>query len=165
MIAGLALAAALSSLELGLAEGRCRSPEPGPAVIVQAVGLKDRSGRLRLELYPNNDADFLADDTRLIAAGKTFARVDVPIPPAGVVELCIRAPAPGRYALLLLHDRNGNRRFNMASDGIGFPGNPRLGWSKPKAETASLSVGTGVAHIAVVLNYRHGLSMRPEKGT
>lgn len=154
-----------SSPDLGIAAGRCRAPETGPSFLVDVSGLKDRAGRLKLELYPANNHDFLADDNVLIAAGKPFARVDVPTPPEGAVRLCIRAPGPGRYALSLLHDRNGNRKFDLSSDGIGFATNPKLGWGKPAAARASAEVGEEPRQITIVLNYRHGLGVRPEKSS
>jgi uncharacterized protein (DUF2141 family) len=148
---------------LGIDAGRCRTSETGPAFLVNVEGLKYRAGRLKLELYPANDADFLADDNVLIAAGKSFARVDAATPADGPAQLCIRAPAPGRYALSLLHDRNGDRKFELSSDGIGFSGNPKLGWSKPAAKTVVVDVGDTPKRITIVMNYRHGLGMRPER--
>ncbi|WP_340316416.1 DUF2141 domain-containing protein [Rhizorhabdus argentea] len=156
-----AMAAIASTPSLGTEEGRCRSPEPGPAFEVMVAGLKDRSGELRLELYPDNDADFFADDNKLLAAGKTFARVIVAPPAAGAVEMCIRAPHPGRYALMLLHNRNAGRKFDLTHDGVGFAGNPRLGWSKPRAASAAAVAGPGLTRLTIILNYWHGLSMRP----
>lgn len=150
-----------STPDLGVAMGSCRQPEPGPAILIAVEGLKDRKGLLRAELYPPNDEDFLADDNILIEQHKTFARVDQAIPPSGQVSLCIRVPAPGSYTLSLLHDRDSNRKFSMFSDGIGFAGNPRLGWSKPHAANATVVAGAGITHIAITLNYRRGLSMRP----
>ena len=146
-----------STPDLGQAAGRCRTGEAGPALIISVVGLKDRIGRLRAELYPANDEDFLADDNVLVSAGKTFRRIEVPVPAIGPVRLCIRAPGPGLYALSVLHDRDSNRKFSLSKDGIGFASNPRLGWSKPKAAVASTRVGAGLTPIIVVLNYRHGL--------
>lgn len=145
------------SPDLGKAEAQCRDGEPGPAVIVTAVGLKDRKGLMRAELYPDNDKDFLEDDAILVAAGKTFRRADIQLPPSGAVQLCLRLPAPGRYTLSLLHDRDSNLKFGLSSDGIGFPGNPRLGWSKPKAEVAHFTAGPGQTHVTIRLNYRRGL--------
>ena len=147
-----------SSPSLGLAEGRCRTNEPGPAFIVSAIGLKDRSGSLKLELYPANDADFLADDNVLINAGKAFRRVVVSVPATGTPQLCIRAPEPGPYSLVLLHDRDDNRKFNFTSDGIGFPGTPRLGWSKPKAAAVRATVGTGLSPLNITMQYRNGIA-------
>ena len=45
-----AIARAGPHQELGKAEGRCRPGEPGPALLVSALGLKDRSGNLKLEV-------------------------------------------------------------------------------------------------------------------
>lgn len=150
-----------SSPSLGQAEGRCRANEPGPAFIVNVSGLRDRVGRLKLEVYPANDEDFLEDDNILIAAGKTFRRVDVPVPRTGNPELCIRVPRAGRYSVVLLHDRNSDRRFNWRRDGVGFAGNPRLGLSQPDAEEAMAVAGRGRTRITIVLNYLRGLRMRP----
>ena len=150
------------SPDLGKENASCRSPEPGPAFRVEVTGIRDRTGLLKLELYPANDRDFLADDTILIAAGKPFRRVEVRPPPTGPIVMCIRAPAAGRYALSLLHDRDANHRFNVSSDGIGFAGNPRLGWSKPGAASASATVGGGITVVRILMNYRHGLSFRPD---
>lgn len=158
MIAALLLAGAAipSTPDLGKAEGQCRANESGPAFLVDVKGLKDRQGRLKLELYPANDADFLADDNILIASGKPFGRVEMPVP-TGPVHLCIRAPAPGTYALSLLHDRDANRRFALSIDGVGFSGNPRIGLSKPRASAASATVGSSPTRITIVVNYRRGL--------
>ena len=153
-----------SSPDLGKAEGRCRPGESGPALLVEATGLKDRTGNLKLEIYPATEQDFLADDNVLVAAGKTFRRVEMPVPQAGPVVLCVRIPGPGTYAVSVLHDRNGDRRFSWKIDGIGFSGNPKLGWSKPKARQSSVQVnGGGVSRISVVMNYKSGLGVAPLK--
>lgn len=150
-----------STPDLGMAEGRCRSNEPGPSFLVNVEGLKDRTGKLKLEVYPPRDSDFLADDNILISAGKVFRRVEQSIPASGPVQLCIRVPAAGSYAVSLLHDRDGNRKFGWRVDGIGFAGNPKLGWGKPAASAASAVARSGPTQIEIVMNYRRGLGMRP----
>jgi uncharacterized protein (DUF2141 family) len=142
---------------LGKAEAACRPGETGPALLVTAIGLKDRMGLLRAELYPDNDNDFLQDDAILINQGKTFRRSDLTLTPTNTPTLCLRLPAPGRYALSLLHDRDGNLKFGVFSDGIGFPGNPKLSRSKPKAASALVVAGPGITRIAIRMNYLHGL--------
>jgi uncharacterized protein (DUF2141 family) len=130
----------------------------GPAILANLGGLKDRKGMLKLELYPANDADFLADDTKLIAAGKVFRRIRFQIPASGPIEICMRVPRPGRYALLAVHDRDGKNKFNFFSDGAGFPSDARLGMSRPKLAQALIDVGPGVVSTAIRLQYLRGIS-------
>jgi uncharacterized protein (DUF2141 family) len=160
LLAGTALIP--STPDLGKAGAQCRPNEDGPSFLVTVKGLKDRRGLLKLEAYPANDEDFLADDNILISQGKVFRRIEQPVPKRGPVQLCIRVPHSGPYALSLLHDRDANRKFGLSVDGIGFARNPRLGTSKPKAAEASERVYSGPARIAVIMNYRRGLlSFRP----
>lgn len=163
LLAWLAATAVMPSTpDLGKAGAQCRPNEDGPAFLVRVEGLKDRKGHLKLEAYPANDADFLEDDNILIGQGKVFRRVEAPVPRRGPVQLCLRVPRPGTYALSLLHDRDGNRKFGLSVDGIGFAGNPRLGTAKPGAEEASATAASGPTRITIVMNYRRGLlSFRP----
>ena len=146
-----------STPSLGIAEGTCRPQESGPAIMVGVRGLKDRIGNLKLEVYPANDKDFLADDNVLLSQGKVFRRVVEPVPTKGPVQLCIRVPRPGSYSLSLLHDRDGNHKFSLSVDGIGFSANPKLHWSKPKAAEARIEVGSGITSTQIILNYRRSL--------
>jgi hypothetical protein len=89
MASPLLVAATLQSAPgLGTVEGRCRSNELGPSFIVNVAGLKDRTGKLKLEVYPAKESDFLEDDNVLISAGKTFRRVEQSVPASG--------PRPGQ---------------------------------------------------------------------
>ncbi len=147
-----------SSPSLGRAEGRCRPGETGPALMITVVGLKDRAGTLKAEVYPANDTDFLADDNVLVNAGKTFRRVLTDISQTGSVQLCIRVPAAGAYGLSLLHDRDNNRRFGLSTDGVGLGGNPQsLGASKPKIAVGRVVAGPGLTPVTVRMMYRKGL--------
>lgn len=150
-----------SSPDLGKAEGRCRSGESGPSFLVNVEGLKDRRGRLKLEIYPANESDWLADDNVLVSVGKTFRRVEVEVPASGTPTLCVRVPGPGRYGVMVLHDRDSNRKFGWRVDGVGFASNPRLGLSQPKVRNASAAAGNGPTRLDIVMNYQRGLGMRP----
>lgn len=156
-LALLANAPLASSPELGKAEGRCRPGETGPALHLVAKGLKDRTGTLKAEVYPSVDGDFLQDDNILLNAGKTFRRMETQIPQSGDPMICIRIPSAGAYSVLVMHDRNANHKFNISQDGIGFTGNPKLGWSKPKAAATRINAGSGLTRVEVVMNYRNGL--------
>ena len=156
-----------SSPSLGIAEGRCRPDEPGPALLITVTGLKDRKGMIKAELYPANDRDFLRDDNLLVGEGKTFRRAVEDLPESGPVHICIRAPAAGDYALVVLHDRNRDGKFDKSydGDGLGFGGNPgSQGPFKPRIASARVFAGTGVTPVSVRMLYRQGLfSLTPLK--
>ncbi|CAN5396997.1 DUF2141 domain-containing protein [soil metagenome] len=146
------------SPRLGTTEGRCRPNEAGPAFMLTIIGLKDRKGLMKVELYPATDEDFLNDDNILVNEGKAFRRVEIPVPPTGPVQLCVRAPHAGAFGLSLLHDRDSNRKLGLSVDGVGFPGNPAsLGPSKPRIAIGRAVVGNGVTPLTIRLLYRRGL--------
>ena len=146
-----------SSPELGTADAVCRPGETGPALMIEIVGLKDHQGRLKVEVYPGVAGEFLADDNKLLMAGKTFRRVEGPVPAERTPHVCIRLPAPGRIAVTVLHDRDSNHRFNWQHDGVGFSNNPRLGFTEPTARSVAFDAGPGVTPVRVVMNYRNGV--------
>ena len=149
---------------LGTDAAAC-SPGGGPAILAQVTGLKDRKGRIKLELYPATADDFLKDDDNLVAEGKTFRRVWANMPASGPVNVCIRVPRPGRYALLVTHDRDGKNKFNFFQDGAGFVGTAKLGMSRPKVDQAIIDVGNGTTERSVRMQYLHGLGgFGPMKG-
>jgi uncharacterized protein (DUF2141 family) len=136
-------------------DGACAAAQ-GPAVLANIVGLKDRTGDLKLELYPATDADFLKDDHVLLSEGKVFRRVSIAAPAAGAVALCIRAPRPGRYGLLFTHNRDGKNKFNIWNDGAGITSNARIGRGKPKVEQSFIDVGNAVTTVTIHAQYLHG---------
>ncbi len=75
-----------------------------------------------------------------------------------------RCPAPAPIRCHCSTIATAIRKFGLSSDGIGFPGNPRLGLSKPKASAAFFIAGSGITNVPIRLNYRQGLfSFRPLK--
>jgi uncharacterized protein (DUF2141 family) len=155
------LLAPLSGPALAQTPNPCASSDKGPVLAVIVTGLKDRKGRLRAELFPNNDDDFLADNDVLVKAGKPFRRVDLELPRTKGTILCMVTPPPGTYTLSVLHDRDLNLKFGFMSDGVGFAGNPKLARSKPKAAQARINISAGMNHVTIVLNYLRGFSFSP----
>jgi uncharacterized protein (DUF2141 family) len=137
-------------------DGSCALPG-GPRVYVNVEGLKDRSGRVKVELYPATEADFLKDDRDLKREGKPFRRVWAPTPQSGPVVVCIRAPSPGLWALLFTHDRDGKNKFNFWQDGAGFTSSQRLGRSRPKVRQAMINVAPQGGQVTVRAQYLKGL--------
>lgn len=157
-------AAAHGATALGPDAAYCRAGADAPAALVEIGGLKDRTGSIRIELYPANNQDWLADRHKLVADGKTFRRVEVKeLPQSGPVAVCVKLPAPGNYALAIIHQRGATRTFSFSQDGIAFPNNPKLGWSKPAVSKVTVSFGAEVTAVPVTMNYKQGLAMRPLK--
>jgi len=146
---------------LGTAPEACADGAAGPAALVQVSGFKDRTGNLRVELYPAVEGEFLAPGSKLRAEGKVFQRIDNPTPQNGDAWVCIALPGEGPFAIAVLHDRNASGKLDAFNDGFGFPNNPRLGWGKPAAAEATFNAAAGVTRLDVVLNYWNGLSARP----
>lgn len=129
-----------------------------PALRVNVQGIKDRTGRLKLELYPATEGDYLRDDHVLVKEGKLFHRSFAQTPKSGAIVLCIKTPRPGRYALFLTHDRDGANKFNIWKDGAGVPSNRKLGRSKPKLADGIVTVGATATTITIKMQYVRGLS-------
>lgn len=77
-------------------------------------------------------------------------------PPAGETQVfTFKGVAPGRYALMVTHDENGNGKLDtnmigMPLEGYGFSNNPRV-MRKPTWDEAVFEVGAADARIAVEL--------------
>lgn len=157
----LALAAApLGAETIGEDASACNTGS-GTAIEVNVLGLKDQTGELWLELYPATQADYLAPDQDLVAAGKFFRRAKARVPASRTVAICMRVPHPGRYALMLRHNRVGRDKFSFWSDGAGVPANHSLGRSKPTLEQAAVNAGPGVTPVNVKVQYLRGFGFAP----
>lgn len=153
----LAVVAPLSAAKaaLGPDAGACRTASSRPAILVNVSGFKARTGRVRVQIYGADPGEFLEK-------GKKLRRIDVPVSNSGMMPVCVAVPGPGRYAIAVRHDVNGNNRSDW-SDGGGFSRNPRLSLSslKPRYRDVAISVGNGLTPTQVILNYRRGLSIGP----
>ena len=145
-----------ASAQLGADAGVCRSG--GQAVLVTVDGFRVRSGNIRVAIYGS-------DPRRFLARGQTLRKINVPVTASGPMRICVALPGPGRYAVAVRHDVNGNNRSDW-SDGGGFSRNPRVTLTnlRPNYNNVAINVGRGVTGVGVVLNYRFGLSIRPVRG-
>ncbi|MGI4875898.1 MAG: DUF2141 domain-containing protein [Janthinobacterium lividum] len=157
---GLALSLALPAAAqeiLGADAGACSPRSPVPGALVHVHGFKDRAGNLRIQLYSNVPADFLV-------SGRKLHRIEMPVTAADAMNVCVALPAPGSYALAVLHDRDGDHRLSIWHDGVGFSNNPRIGFGKPDLKEVLFESHGGTTLVDVVLNYRSGWSIRPLAG-
>lgn len=128
----------------------------GPAILVTIANLKDRRGQFRMDLYSDDPDAWLAGKKKTESEGKTFRRIRAPLPPAGTPQLCVQVPGPGRYALFVLHDRDGDDKVGVFTDGFGFSRNPRLGFAKPKLTEVVFDFQGRVQPLVINLNYAGG---------
>ncbi|HEX8378935.1 MAG TPA: DUF2141 domain-containing protein [Allosphingosinicella sp.] len=147
--------AAPAQAALGPDAAACSPGANRPAVLVSINGFKNRVGKLRIQLYGGNPADFLE-------RGKKLKRIDLPVTRAGAMNVCVAVPAAGTYAIAVRHDADNNGKSNW-NDGGGFSNNPKLSLLKlkPSHRATAVTVGRGVRTVPVVLNYRSGLSIGP----
>lgn len=140
---------------LGPDAAACRPGANRPAILVNVTGFKNRVGRLRVQIYSGNPADFLAK-------GKKLRRIDLPVTSSGDMSVCVAVPRAGNYAVAVRHDADANGKSGW-SDGGGFSRNPSISLVslRPRHSEVVIPVGNGVKTTNVVLNYRRGLSIGP----
>ncbi len=148
---------------LGPDAAACAPGSGKDAVLLTIDGFKNREGTLRVELWPGNDDDFMRDHHQLVAEGKAYARVTVPVPTSGPAKVCVALPGPGTYAMGAFHSPSGVRKFNVKDDGATFTRNPRVGIfkTKPKASEVAMRFNSGLSESQVTLNYLRGLGFGP----
>lgn len=152
---------AASNVAQGEDAAACATGAPGSAVLVNVSGFKDRGGQVRVELYSDRKDEFLKGRRKLEGTGAVFRRIKVPTPQAGDAQVCVQLPAPGRYAIAVLHDRDADNKLGVFKDGYGFSRNPKLGMGKPDVEKVAFDAAHGVTPVDVILNYFNGRFARP----
>ncbi|MGD9811029.1 MAG: DUF2141 domain-containing protein [Sphingobium sp.] len=128
-----------------------------PSVLVRIPAFKERTGKLRVQIYGSNPAEFLAK-------GQWLKRIDLPITPSGPMNVCVALPRTGHFAVAVRHDLNGDGKSGW-NDGGGFSRNPDISLFelKPNYKKVVIEVGNGTKALDVYLNYRQGLAIRPLK--
>jgi uncharacterized protein (DUF2141 family) len=152
----LAAVPAAAQPALGADAAICRAGHP--SILVNVMGFNQRTGNVRVALY-GNPSTFLDH-------GATMRKINLPVTPSGPMRICIAVPHPGRYAIAVRHDVDGDNARNDWSDGGGFSRNPHLSLLhlRPSFDDVAVNVGQGVLGVNVVLNYRYGLSIHPANG-
>ena len=141
---------------LGVDAAACRAGQP--SILVNVQGFSRRTGNVRVALYGN--------PSTFLDRGATMRKINLPVTPGGPMRICVAVPHPGRYAIAVRHDVDGDNARGDWSDGGGFSRNPRVSLLhlRPSFDAVAVNVGTGVLGVNVVLNYRYGLSIRPANG-
>ena len=124
------------------------APGKGPAVLVNVRGIKESSGKIRVQSYPATSGAWLSK-------GRWLHRVEGRAS-AGSVNICIPVPSEGTYGIAVRHDLNGNGKTDITQDGGGFSNNPSisiLNLGKPSVKKVAFDAGPGITRITVNLKY------------
>ena len=127
--------------------GRCNAGD-GPAMMVTVDGIKASQGKLRVQAYHANAAEWLKK-------GKWLSRIEVPAR-AGTMTFCVPLPKSGTYGIAVRHDLNGNGDTDITSDGGGMSNNPSINifnLGKPSYTKVGVPVGGGVKSIRIQMRY------------
>lgn len=124
-------------------------PPPDARLEIDVTGLRSTKGIILVcltanpERFPDCEG---GKDSRLL---RVFASKPGPI--------VVKGLAPGRYAVSLVHDENGNGRLDKAllipREGFGFSRNPKIGFGPPKFSAVEVAVGDGNVRIPVKMKY------------
>ncbi|MBL0922838.1 MAG: DUF2141 domain-containing protein [Sphingomonadaceae bacterium] len=138
---------AVAGQEISNDLSRCAAGK-GPAVLVSVRGVKESTGRIRVQSYP-------ATGSAWLAKGRWLHRVESRAS-AGNMTFCVPVPAEGSYGIAVRHDRNANGKTDIREDGGGFSNNPSINifnLGKPSASKVAFQAGPGVTRISINLKY------------
>ncbi len=137
---GCVAAAPASAESAGVAHVSCKG-EPNEIRVAISNVEKD-AGQITIELFRNDPDGFLNK------GGREFRVRYAAHAPS--TQICVTAPAPGRWALVAYHDINANKKFDKNAFGLpaepfGVSGNPKFRLAPPQLGEALFDVvETGV---------------------
>ena len=119
----------------------------GPALLVTVDGVKASKGRIRVQSYRANAADWLKK-------GRWINRIDSAAR-AGTMTFCVPVPSSGSYGIAVRHDLDGDGETDLSSDGGGMSNNPSINifnLGKSSYTKTAISVD-GVKSIRIKMRY------------
>ena len=82
----------------------------------------------------------------------------VAVPAGNAGSIVFKGVQPGRYAIAVLHDENGNGKADRAitmipKEGFGFSRDAKVSFGPPKFEDAAFTLGTDKREMAIRMRY------------
>ena len=113
-------------------------------------GLRNDLGSIKAKLYGDNPDEFLVTGKKLYSKRETAQRPST--------LLCLQAPHPGMYAIVIHHDENGNKKLDrnwvgLPQEGVGFSNNPELFFAVPDHKDVTFQVQDSVTTVDIQLRY------------
>lgn len=117
----------------------------GSGAVIVSVENVVQQGSIRVALF---------DEANWLSANAVAAATAEATGPSVVLRLT--TPSPGRYAVAVYQDVNGDGRLNrnalgLPQEPVGFSNGARIGFGPPSFKAASVEIGAGGATIAVRL--------------
>ena len=121
---------------------------PPPSIDVSITGLRNMKGQVLVCLTTNRKA--------FPDCSKDKASVKMAVKATDAGQFKSIAPAPGTYAIAVVHDENSNNKMDTAiflpKEGFGFSRNPTITVGPPSFKSASFAV-TGDATASIKMKY------------
>lgn len=120
----------------------------GPAVWLHITNIEGATGNLRVQLYRGTKEDWLE-------SGRWLNRIEVPVR-ATSMSICMPVPSTGNYAIAVRHDKNGNGKTDLSSDGGGMSNNPSINifnLGKPGIDKTRFAIGREVKSMSIRMRY------------
>ena len=115
---------------------------------VNVTGVKASSGQVTVTLYVN-------DAKRFLSKGGAYGIVRAAAK-AGTTTVCVSIPSPGRYALAVYHDVDGDGRLDrnvigLPAEPFALSNNPPAKMAMPKIGPSLFTAGEGTTSVTVRL--------------
>ena len=128
----------------------CVGAPAGARLRLEVTHVRAAQGKMVITVYPDDASRWLAHNGKL-------ARVRVPAR-APVTDGCFELPGPGRYAVAVYHDSNGNDRFDrtlvgLPAEGYGFSNDVPTPTGLPPFEKVRFTVKPGETTVRIALRY------------
>ena len=148
VLAATALAASPALSEPPDDPSRCGNQVRSPAALILIDGLANQSGKLRIYVYGNDPRTFLKKAGRVKKVNLPAARLD----PSR--QVCVTLPAPGRYAIVVQHDVDADKKMGL-NDGAGASRNPPASRThlRPSFDQVVITIGDSAVLVPITVRY------------
>lgn len=119
-------------------------------LVIHVDGFRNQKGDIGVSLFTSPDGWPEKNDKAFLHGPHPFS--------GDKATVTLEVP-PGRYAITVLHDENGNHHMDrnflgIPREGFGFANNPKVFLSPPDFKTASIDVGCPATETTIHLNYK-----------
>lgn len=126
-------------------------PAAAADLAVEVQGVRSDTGHLFVAVQTPLAADEFPYAEELFAGTHQQAR-------EGAMRFVFHALPPGRYAVSVFHDENGNGEIDLGAAGIptegyGFANNPPSQFGPPSFEEAAVTIGDASAKVMILIAY------------